>query len=307
MTLVVAGVTGGMGSLILADIAKRGEYQRRAIAHLILIDFFGSDPAKQDAARQKLVSSCRSGKKGSSSSSSAAAVTAVHWDASSAQSTDDVCRTVSSLVVANAKAAPLLGLLVTTGIGFHGDVSKMSLADSQSVLARQLAVNCVGPAMLCQEMAKLMPPAPNGFVPTMLVVSSFSGLVGLPHRAHYCSSKFALNGFMEGLHAAYSDSIRMVLVCPTSVSTPFRENWKKEQQQSAGNGAAVEAPEMNKADLTPEQCVAGILSAWNEGSVRPGLEYVVLPGGKTSVAAWAVRLPGVRRAVRKAVLNKSKM
>ena len=38
------------------------------------------------------------------------------------------------------------GALITTGLGFHGDLAAMPLEESHSVLQRLLAVNAVGPS-----------------------------------------------------------------------------------------------------------------------------------------------------------------
>ncbi|MCL1821991.1 MAG: SDR family oxidoreductase [Prolixibacteraceae bacterium] len=52
------------------------------------------------------------------------------------------------------------------------------------------------------------------------VTTSISGRFGFPLRSAYCSSKHALYGFFETLHAEYFDqNIRVVLVCPGRVQT----------------------------------------------------------------------------------------
>lgn len=33
----------------------------------------------------------------------------------------------------------------------------------------------------------------------LIVISSLSGIIGLPFRSVYCASKFAVNGFIESL------------------------------------------------------------------------------------------------------------
>jgi short-subunit dehydrogenase len=232
--------------------------------------------------------------------------------------------------------------LITTGLGFHGDLAHMDLAASHKMLTRLFQVNCAGVSMLSQflvtrcmvvaeaksalsEANKKTKALERSYVaPTLLILSSFSGLVGLPHRAAYCSSKFALNGYLEALHAEFPTQVRMVLVCPTSVSTNFRDNWKKEvesgdKKPAAPGAAAAAAPEVNAADLTPEQCVASVLHSFHSGPsavksgskshaggpLGGGIEYSVLPSGKTAFASWAVRVPWVQNYVRGRILNKS--
>jgi NAD(P)-dependent dehydrogenase (short-subunit alcohol dehydrogenase family) len=334
-----------MGSLILKDILQRGQFQGVKLRLVLLLDYFGATAEAIEDGRRKQLGAAQAllGKSkvlvagGGGRKSSMCTVMALHWDAGSAASTNDVCKTIGDVVLGAGGSVPLMGLVVTTGIGFHGDIATMGFKDSQTTLLRQLAVNCVGPSILCQHVASLMsgqqrqavakggstspaggaatasaskakaPTATAKYCPTILVLSSFSGLVGLPYRAHYCASKFALNGFLEGLHATYPETIRLVVVCPTSVSTAFRENWQREQQHQQKETTAAAAPVVNKADLTPEQCVAGVLGAWGQSNPRAGLEYVVLPAGKTALASWAVRLPLAGTSVRRQVLLKSKM
>ena len=52
---------------------------------------------------------------------------------------------------------------------------------------------------------------------------------------------------METLHAEYQD-LRIVLVCPTSVATGFRGNWKKDMAKQ-GVEAKVRGGETPKKTL----------------------------------------------------------
>lgn len=55
---------------------------------------------------------------------------------------------------------------------------------------------------------------------TFVTTTSISGRFGFPLRSAYCSSKHALYGFFETIHAEYyKDNIRCVLVCPGRVQT----------------------------------------------------------------------------------------
>ncbi len=60
---------------------------------------------------------------------------------------------------------------------------------------------------------------------TIAVTSSISGKFGFPLRSAYASSKFALYGFFETIHAEYySQNIRVVMVCPGRVKTNISFN-----------------------------------------------------------------------------------
>jgi hypothetical protein len=105
-------------------------------------------------------------------------------------------------------------------------------------------------------------------------------------------------------HAEFPE-LRIVLVCPTSVSTGFRDNWKKDL---AKQGVDAKAVDVNKADLTAEECVDAVWASFNcpTASIAPGLSYDILPGGVTAASYWLLRLPFVgERFVRPRILAKS--
>ena len=68
-----------------------------------------------------------------------------------------------------------------------------------------------------------------------MVLSSFSGEVGLPMRTAYCASKFALTGFFEALRmeTAPKRQIDICIICPPSVKTKFREHAIGSSQEAA--------------------------------------------------------------------------
>jgi NAD(P)-dependent dehydrogenase (short-subunit alcohol dehydrogenase family) len=127
-----------------------------------------------------------------------------HWDASKLASTTAAAARI------DAVTDRVDGALITTGLGFHGNLTDMSLEASDKVLQRLMQVNTIGPSLLSQYCAAKMrvaAAAPNAATPTLLLLSSYSGVVGLPHRAAYCASKFALNGYIESV-------VRMWRSCP---------------------------------------------------------------------------------------------
>ena len=67
--------------------------------------------------------------------------------------------------------------------------------------------------------------------------------------------------------------MRIVLVCPTSVSTAFRDNWKRDL---AKQGVAAASVDVNDADLTAEQCVAAVWDAFDRVGAPPGLTYEII-------------------------------
>lgn len=69
----------------------------------------------------------------------------------------------------------------------------------------------------------------HAFVPYMLQqgggriinIASIAGLTGIPNLAAYCASKFALIGFSESLKLEYAPLIKVGVLCPGPVQTPF--------------------------------------------------------------------------------------
>ena len=62
----------------------------------------------------------------------------------------------------------------------------------------------------------------------IVVMSSFSGEIGLQYRTAYCGSKFALNGFFESLRIEMTTEnipIHITIICPTSLNTTLRSKF----------------------------------------------------------------------------------
>lgn len=82
---------------------------------------------------------------------------------------------------------------------------------------------------------------------TIAVTTSISGKFGFPLRSAYASSKFALYGFFETLHAEYYDQdIRVVMVCPGRVRTNISYNaleadGRKHAQMDDGQNNGISA------------------------------------------------------------------
>ncbi len=121
---------------------------------------------------------------------------------------------------------------------------------------------------------------------TIAVTTSISGKFGFPLRSAYASSKFALYGFFETVHAEYYDqNIRVVMICPGRVKTNISYN-------------ALEADGTKHAQMDDGQ--AGGISA--EKAARKIVKAIhkqkpeVLVGGKELLMVHIKRfLPGLAR------------
>ena len=88
----------------------------------------------------------------------------------------------------------------------------------------------------------------------ILVLSSYSGVFGVPGRSSYCASKFAVNGFFESLRMELGDQIDITLACPTTVLTNFRDNSLIKPEQNAADAA-------HGSTMTVEEAINAIIEA----------------------------------------------
>lgn len=107
-----------------------------------------------------------------------------------------------------------------------------------------MAVNFFAPVKIAKRLLPEMIKQGGG---TIAVTTSISGKFGFPLRSAYASSKFALYGFFETLHAEYYDNnIRVVIVCPGRVRTNISYNaleadGSKHSQMDDGQNSGVSA------------------------------------------------------------------
>ena len=276
-TILLAGCTGGLGSLILKALDATPLYNGAEISRVLAVDYFKSDSerAQLQHAYKKIN------------------IEAFHWDASSVESTTALLECLARSTVPHA-------VIVTTGIGFHGSSRHLTAVETSTILNKLLKINCIGPALLVQWCSQQM--LKHGIPrPKFVIMSSFSGVVGLPLRGSYCASKFALNGFIESLASEF-DGISYVLVCPTSVGTNFRENWKRE----LGASDSARTAEANTAQMAPEHCVAEVMTALHQRHIS-GVHVLILPRGKTTLAYLGVRFPLVGNILRRRIAKASKL
>lgn len=92
---------------------------------------------------------------------------------------------------------------------------------------------------------------------TILAVSSIAGFRGLPGRVGYSASKYAVNGFMEGLRTELLDSgVNVMWVCPGFTASNIRNVALDKNGNPQG-----ESPLDEKKLMTAEECAAHIIKA----------------------------------------------
>lgn len=130
-------------------------------------------------------------------------------------------RDEDSCAAAIAAMADKLGgvdaLVVNAGVPSVGAVEETPLSEFERVMD----VNFFGALRMIKATLPAMRAAGRGVI---VVVSSLSGLIGLPGDGAYAASKFALEGACESLAGEVGRfGVRVVVVEPGGVSTEFME------------------------------------------------------------------------------------
>lgn len=77
----------------------------------------------------------------------------------------------------------------------------------------------------------------------IVVMSSYSGEVGLSYRTAYCASKFAVTGFFESLRMEIKNEVDITIICPVTVQTEFRKHaLKVETREDSNHSTPKEEP-----------------------------------------------------------------
>jgi NAD(P)-dependent dehydrogenase (short-subunit alcohol dehydrogenase family) len=116
------------------------------------------------------------------------------------------------------KDVPRLDILVNNaGIGFVGGIEETGPDDFR----RLMLVNVEGTMLVTRAaITKLL--AVNG---TIVNIGSVAGLVGLRKRFAYCTTKGAVIAMSRQLAVEYAGRLRVNVVCPGTVDTPFVEGF----------------------------------------------------------------------------------
>lgn len=113
---------------------------------------------------------------------------------------------------------PSLDILVNNaGIGFVGSIEETGPEDFR----RLMLVNVEGTMLVTKAaISKLL--AAKG---TVVNIGSVAGLVGLRRRFAYCTTKGAVIAMSRQLAVEYAGRVRVNVVCPGTVDTPFVEGY----------------------------------------------------------------------------------
>src|SRR6516225_963004 len=124
----------------------------------------------------------------------------------------------ATLVLSARDEAGRLDVLVNNaGRGYYGSVARIDARELEALFA----LNVVAPLRLAQ--LALDPLTRTGGA--VVMISSVAGVVASPRMGAYAATKFALEALSMSLRAELvGTGVRVVVVRPGPVDTPFREN-----------------------------------------------------------------------------------
>jgi short-subunit dehydrogenase len=81
-----------------------------------------------------------------------------------------------------------------------------------------MEVNYLGAVQMTMKVIPVMMKQGGGRI---INIASVAGLTGIPNLSGYVASKYALIGFSESVHMEFAPRIRVGVLCPGPVDTPF--------------------------------------------------------------------------------------
>jgi short-subunit dehydrogenase len=105
-------------------------------------------------------------------------------------------------------------LINNAGYGRFGGILDIPINDFQGMIE----TNYLGAVRLTRTLLPHMLLQGDGRI---INIASIAGLTGIPNLSAYCASKFALIGFSESLKLEYAPHIKVGVLCPGPVQTPF--------------------------------------------------------------------------------------
>jgi len=196
------------------------------------------------------------------------------------------------------KRAGRLDLLVNNaGFALDGAAEETSIEEAKE----QFETNYFGVVRMVKAALPFMREAHSGRI---ITIGSLAGLVALPYSAFYCSTKFALEGYMESLWFEVKPfGIAVSLIEPGFVRTPINQASRLAAERIAAydgprdRAIAVVGRSVDKG--VPAELVAkAVLRAAQSGN--PKLRYRVGPDSTwlprvKKFAPWSIFAAGVRR------------
>jgi NAD(P)-dependent dehydrogenase (short-subunit alcohol dehydrogenase family) len=180
----------------------------------------------------------------------------------------DDCR---RLVAQAVEAFGRLDILINNaGIGTTGTV----LTTDEDTFDRLVAVNLKGTFLMSKAALEVMVPRQSGVI---VNAGSIAGLTGIPERAAYVATKFAVVGLTRTMARDHvKDGIRVNCVCPGTTLTPWIDERLAEAKDPKTAMAALEARQpMGRLGRPEEMAAAYLFLASDESAFTTGTALVV--------------------------------
>jgi NAD(P)-dependent dehydrogenase (short-subunit alcohol dehydrogenase family) len=182
------------------------------------------------------------------------------------------------------QAGGIDALVAAAGWGVAGPAEETSIAEAKA----QFETNFWGCVRVVQA---VLPQMRARRVGRIVLISSLTGVIGIPFQAYYSASKFALEGFGESLaYEVAPFGVAVTLVQPGNFATDFTVSRKMAAATSgpsdytAATAKAVTAMERDERNGAPPSEVAAAVQRVLEGR-RPPRRVSV---GKTSERAGLI-------------------
>jgi NAD(P)-dependent dehydrogenase (short-subunit alcohol dehydrogenase family) len=168
-----------------------------------------------------------------------------------------------------AALGPLDILVNNAGIGTSGTV----VTTDEATWDRLMAVNVKGTYLMSRAALAVMLPRKRGVI---LNAGSIAGLRGVPDRAAYVATKFAVVGLTKAMAIDHvKDGIRVNAVCPGTTMTPWiDERLKEASDPKAAMAALVARQPMGRLGTAEEMAAIYLFLASDESAFTTGATLV---------------------------------
>jgi len=198
---------------------------------------------------------------------------------------DEACRTIEAVINKTSQSVQAISMDVAD----HHDVRQKIKTAVEKFGIPDLLINCAGVSSAgCFEnisydqfdqcmkinvygtrntVSAMLPYMKQKGSGHIVNISSMAGLIGMFGYSSYCTTKYALVGFTECLRSELKRyNIRVTLVCPPEVKTPFVE------KEAAALPREARAVKTFAGLLTPEKAARAIVRGVKSGT------FLVVPG-----------------------------
>ncbi|KAK2962389.1 putative Gramicidin S biosynthesis protein GrsT [Blattamonas nauphoetae] len=228
--VVITGGSSGIGEELAKRFAKRG-------ANLLLL-------ARRKEELERVAEECR--KLIEQSPSPTSTCTIVVTDVTKKESV------IQAAAVAENTLHSVDYLFLNAGVSMDLTFDDLATLDELDAVFRPMIdVNYFG----CLYVTKAFAPLLKKNKGQLILISTGSGVLGLPRRSGYVASKHAVQGFMNSLRNEWKEQgITITTVCPGFVETGIRT-------ASVNGGRAKEAMDPERNLMSVQDCVTHIVKA----------------------------------------------